>query len=64
LLSYRIDVRFVGEEYKDRDFTGKDFDTEIHYNKRRHSFSSSELRQRVATAENIKAERAEYGLGN
>ena len=29
LLSYKIDVRFVGEEYKDRDFTGKDFDTEI-----------------------------------
>ena len=64
LLSYRIDIRFVGEEYKDKDFTGKDFDTEIHYNKRRHSFSSSELRQRVAYAENIKAERAEYGLGN
>ena len=64
LLSYKIDVRFVGEEYKDRDFTGKDFDTENHYNKRRHSFSSSELRQRVAYAENIKAERAEYGLGN
>jgi glycerol-3-phosphate cytidylyltransferase len=64
LLSYKIDVRIVGEEYKDRDFTGKDFDIEIHYNKRRHSFSSSELRQRVAYAENIKAERAEYGLGN
>ena len=64
LLSYKIDVRFVGEEYKDKDFTGKDFDTEIHYNKRRHSFSSSELRQRVSYAENQKAERAMYGMDN
>ena len=64
LLSYKIDIRFVGEEYKDKDFTGKGFDTEIHYNKRRHSFSSSELRQRVALAENRKAEREEYGLDN
>jgi glycerol-3-phosphate cytidylyltransferase len=64
LLSYKIDVRFVGEEYKEKDFTGKNFGTEIHYNKRRHSFSSSELRQRVALAEHKKAERAEYGMGN
>jgi len=49
LQSQNIDVRFVGEEYMDKDFTGKDLGIHIHYNKRRHSFSSTELRQRVYT---------------
>jgi glycerol-3-phosphate cytidylyltransferase len=54
LLSYKIDVRFVGEEYREIDFTGKDLGIEMHYNTRRHSFSSSELRKRVFTAEKVK----------
>jgi hypothetical protein len=33
-------------KYRDRDFTGKDLHP-VHYNARRHSFSTSELRQRV-----------------
>jgi glycerol-3-phosphate cytidylyltransferase len=51
LQSQDIDVRFVGEEYRDIDFTGKELGITIHYNKRRHSFSSTELRQRVFTAQ-------------
>ena len=47
LLSYPIDVRIIGEEYKDKHFTGRDLDIEIYYNRRRHSFSSTELRQRL-----------------
>ncbi len=48
LLSYPIDVRIVGEEYRDKEFTGKDLDhVDIHYNERKHSFSTTELRQRV-----------------
>ena len=47
LLSYPIDVRIIGEEYKDKHFTGRDLDIEIYYNKRRHSFSTTELRQRL-----------------
>ena len=48
LYTYPIDIRFVGEEYKDKDFTGKDLDhIEMYYNSRRHSFSTTELRQRV-----------------
>lgn len=54
-----IDVRFVGEEYRDKDFTGKNLckilwndggKMEIHYNSRKHSFSSSELRGRIENA--------------
>jgi len=56
LLSMPIDVRILGVEYADRDFTGKDIcnkrGIEIVYNGRDHSFSSSNLRKRVAQAEN------------
>ena len=46
-------VRVIGEEYKDRDFTGKDLcnhlGIRIHYNKRRHGLSSTLQRSRVLT---------------
>jgi glycerol-3-phosphate cytidylyltransferase len=48
LHSYPIDTRFVGDEYKEKDFTGKDLGhIEIYYNSRKHSFSTTELRGRV-----------------
>ncbi len=50
LLSYPIDVRILGEEYADKDFTGHDIEMEFYFNQRRHSFSTSELRQRVIEA--------------
>jgi len=49
---YPIDIRIIGDEYKTRDFTGKELCRElgiqIHYNKRNHRFSSSGLRKRVS----------------
>lgn len=56
LLSYPIDVRILGEEYQDREFTGHDIPMEFYFNNRRHSFSTTELRQRVVDAERIKNE--------
>ena len=48
LHSYPIDVRIVGDEYKDKDFTGKNLEhIEMYYNSRKHSFSTTELRKRV-----------------
>ena len=48
LHSYPINVRVVGDEYKDKDFTGKHLEhIEIYYNSRKHSFSTTELRKRV-----------------
>jgi glycerol-3-phosphate cytidylyltransferase len=51
LSMYPIDVRILGEEYRDKDFTGKDIcrkrDIELHFNQRNHRFSSSDLRKRV-----------------
>lgn len=49
LLSYNINIRFVGEEYRDKSFTGKDL-VSVYYNSRKHSFSTTELRKRVIDA--------------
>ena len=54
LTSYNIDVRIIGEEYKDKQFTGKSLSIPIHYNSRKHSFSSTELRTRIANANQYK----------
>ena len=51
LLSYPIDVRILGDEYINKAFTGQDLDIELYFNKRKHSFSTTELRQRVIDAE-------------
>tara|TARA_B000000441_G_C21665590_1_gene303990 strand:- start:320 stop:730 length:411 start_codon:yes stop_codon:yes gene_type:complete len=51
LLTYPIDVRIIGADYLDIEFSGKDICSqkgiEIYYNKRYHNFSSTELRQRI-----------------
>lgn len=56
LTMYHIDVRILGDEYKEKDFTGKDIckkrGIQLYFNKRDHRFSSSDLRKRVAEREN------------
>jgi glycerol-3-phosphate cytidylyltransferase len=58
LLTLPLDVRILGVEYRDKEFTGRDIcvsrDIELIYNKRDHSFSSSSLRKRVVEAESRK----------
>ncbi len=55
LLVLPIDVRIIGVEYQDKEFSGKDIceqrGIEVIYNGRDHSFSSSSLRKRVASAQ-------------
>jgi glycerol-3-phosphate cytidylyltransferase len=57
LLILPVDVRILGVEYKDKDFSGAeecyDRGIEIVFNGRDHSFSSSSLRKRVADAQII-----------
>tara|TARA_B100001287_G_C22443145_1_gene416917 strand:- start:164 stop:583 length:420 start_codon:yes stop_codon:yes gene_type:complete len=58
LRSFKLDIRIIGEEYKNNPFTGKDYckskGIEIYYNKRDHRFSSSGLRKQVKIAEELK----------
>lgn len=62
LLALPIQVRIIGEEYRDCDFTGRQLciqkDINIHYNKRTHRFSSHGLRQVVAEKESFKNSKA------
>lgn len=47
-----INIRILGEEYREKDFTGKDVcrrrGIELFFNKRDHRFSSSSLRKRIS----------------
>lgn len=56
LRSFKIDVRIIGEEYQDKDFTGKAYCEQkgiaMYYNSRDHDYSSSEIRKRVSKNEN------------
>lgn len=51
LEMYKIDLRILGEEYKDKEFTGRELcdrlGIDLHFNRRNHRFSSSELRKRL-----------------
>ena len=55
LLSYPINVRILGEEYENKYFTGRqeciNKGVKFYFNKREHTFSTTELRQRVVEAE-------------
>lgn len=52
LRSFKIDVRIIGEEYKDKEFTGRAYCEEknirLYFNSRDHDFSSSDLRRRIS----------------
>lgn len=55
LLTLPIDVRILGVEYEDTNFTGRDIcqmrQIKVIFNRRDHSFSSSSLRKRVSEAQ-------------
>jgi len=48
---YDINVKIMGEEYRDKDFTGRDLckqrDIDFYFNKRDHRFSTTNLRKRI-----------------
>ena len=52
LQTNNINIRIIGEDYWGRNYTGKflidNEQMEVYYNKRRHDYSSSELRSRIA----------------
>ena len=54
LESQNIDVRFVGEDYKDKSFTGDNLPIKVQYTNRKHSCSTNNLRKKVYDGENSK----------
>lgn len=55
LRSFKIDVRILGDEYREKNFTGRTYceekGIELYYNSRDHRFSSSGLRKEVVEKE-------------
>lgn len=50
LINEKPNIRFLGDDYKNKDYTGKDLmDIAIHYVDRTHGFSSSGLREKIKT---------------
>ena len=45
------DIRFIGDDYRNKPFTGDDLLIDIFYNKRNHRFSSTNLKEAVTTAQ-------------
>ena len=58
LMTQSIDIRFLGEEYREKDFTGRQYcidnGIEFYFHSRKHPYSSTELRNRIYQAEKRK----------
>ena len=68
LKTQTIHIRFLGDEYKTKPFTGKQYcldkGIELFYHERQHPYSSSGLRKRVYEAEKAKLEKLKNESSN
>ena len=48
LKKEQIDIRFLGDDYKDKAFTGDDLDIPIHYLDRSHGWSTTKFKKMIA----------------
>ena len=49
LQKIKPDIRILGSDYLDKDFTGKDLNIKIYYHKRDHDFSTTNLRKKIVS---------------
>ena len=54
LQELKPDIRFLGEDHRNKPFTGDDLEIKIVYSSRNHNYSSSNLRQRILEADQKK----------
>lgn len=52
LTTVKYDVRIIGDEYRNKNYTGKHLHNEVYFNKRPHTYSSTELRKRIESSVN------------
>jgi glycerol-3-phosphate cytidylyltransferase len=68
LRTQTIHIRFLGDEYKTKPFTGKQYcldkGIELYYHEREHPYSSSSLRKRIYEAEKKRMEKDESSTNN
>ena len=48
LREEQIDIRFLGDDYKDKSFTGDDLNIPIHYLDRSHGWSTTKFKKMIA----------------
>ncbi len=48
LVAKKIDVRFLGDDYRDKSFTGDELDIPIHYLDRSHGWSTTKFKKLIA----------------
>jgi len=53
LKKHKPDIRILGSDYKNKKYTCEDLGIEIYYHNRNHSYSSSELRNRIFEIEKL-----------
>lgn len=51
LNNLKPDVRILGTDWKNKNYTGNDLDIEIYWHERTHNYSTSGLRKRIYNAE-------------
>ena len=51
LKKIKPNIRILGTDYKGKSFTGDDLNIRIHYHKREHDFSSTNLRNKIISTE-------------
>ena len=49
LQKIKPDIRILGSDYLDKEFTGKDLNIKIYYHKRDHDFSTTNLRKKIVS---------------
>ena len=49
-----FDVRILGSDWKEKNYTGKELDIPVYFHLRNHNYSTSELRKRIYHKESIK----------
>lgn len=52
ILKVSPNVRFLGDDYKDKDFTGKGLPIDIHYLNRSHGWSTTKFKKMIAESIN------------
>ena len=48
LKSHKIDIRFLGDDYIDKEFTGMELNIPIHYLDRSHGWSTTKYKELIA----------------
>ena len=48
LMDKKIDLRFLGDDYRDKSFTGDDLNIPIHYLDRSHGWSTTKFKKLIA----------------